>query len=79
MSLQSVSMGKRANPRNVILPKMSLAEINFTFGLQNVSMGKRANPRNVILPKMSLAEINSTLVYKTFRWEDQTGKSYYLK
>ena len=50
-------MGKRANARKVILPKMSLAE--------------RANPRNVMLPKMSLAEINSTLVYKTFRLEEQ--------
>ena len=79
MSLQSVSMSKRANPRKVILPKMSMAEILFHLGLQNVSMDKRANPRKLILPKMSLAEMNSALVYKTFRWEEQPGKSYYLK
>ena len=47
--------------------------------LQSVSMGKRANPRTVILPKMSLTELIFTSVYKTFRWEEHTGKSSYLQ
>ena len=68
-------MGKRATPRKVILPIVSLAKFYFHLDLQNVSMGKRANPRKVIL----LAEVNSTSVYKTFRWEEHPRKSYYLK
>ena len=36
-------------------------------------------PRKVIVPKTSLAEVHSTWVHKTFRWQEQQGKSYYLK
>ena len=69
LSLKNVSMGKRANPRNVILPIMSLAEINSALVYKVVSMG--GSTRKVKLPKMSLAYINSTLVYKTFRLGEQ--------
>ena len=70
MSLQNVAMGKRANPRKVILPKMSLAEMNSTL-VYKCFDGQESQPKKLILPKMSLAEINYTVVYKTFRLEEQ--------